>query len=316
MESLLTEVRKSVILVCSIILVSCASSSDKIATSYVSPTQYSSYSCNQLSQELTRLNRRKSDLAGNLDEAASNDAGLTAVSILLFWPAAFALGGNDAQEAEYARLKGEYDAVQQVAVEKNCKFNTSTQLQTAKIANQTTFGSNISAIDYYGQAEEEVNTKTYDKNIWAKALVDAEGDEAKRKVKYIVLRANQLYSEKVGSISDSSQYEQPALSDDVTGTYTSTIKGNIGAKNIVGRNPEVKLIQKGKKVSGTYGSTRGTIWGEIWGEIEDGSIKFKYEMSWGGFGSGEWTVEPDSREIIGKWSDRDGGGKWNLTRIE
>lgn len=127
---------------------------------------------------------------------------------------------------------------------------------------------------------------------------------------------SQNESEKVGSISGSSQYEQPALSDDVTGTYTSNITGNIQALNLVGRNPEVKLIQKGKKVSGTYGNTRGTIWGEIWGEIEDGSIKFKYEISWGGFGSGEWTVEPDSGEIIGKWTSRAGSGKWNLTRIK
>jgi hypothetical protein len=38
----------------------------------------------------------------------------------LFWPAAFALGGNQAQEAEYARLKGEADAIHQAAIAKKC----------------------------------------------------------------------------------------------------------------------------------------------------------------------------------------------------
>ena len=40
--------------------------------------------------------------------------------MLLFWPALFALGGTKQQEAEYARLKGEYDALQQAAIVKKC----------------------------------------------------------------------------------------------------------------------------------------------------------------------------------------------------
>jgi hypothetical protein len=42
------------------------------------------------------------------------------VGLILFWPALFALGGTKQQEAEYARLKGEYDAVQEAAVIKKC----------------------------------------------------------------------------------------------------------------------------------------------------------------------------------------------------
>jgi len=100
---------------------------------------------------------------------------------------------------------------------------------------------------------------------------------------------------------------------DLSGTYSSTITG-FNAQNILGINPEVKLTQKGNKVSGTY----GTAGGHFWGEIEDGRIKFEYRESGGGSGSGEWTVEPDSGEIIGKWSSRtwQGSGKWNLTRTE
>ena len=42
------------------------------------------------------------------------------VGLVLFWPALFALGGTKQQEAELARLKGEYDAVQATATSKKC----------------------------------------------------------------------------------------------------------------------------------------------------------------------------------------------------
>ena len=31
--------------------------------------------------------------------------------------------------------------------------------------------------EYYGQAEAEIDAGTYDRNLWAKALIEAEGDE-------------------------------------------------------------------------------------------------------------------------------------------
>lgn len=60
-------------------------------------------------------------LGGRLDQAANNDAGIMAVGLLLFWPVLFALGGTKQQEAEYSRLKGEYDALEQQAILKKCQ---------------------------------------------------------------------------------------------------------------------------------------------------------------------------------------------------
>jgi hypothetical protein len=59
-------------------------------------------------------------MGGRLDEAASNDKAIMAVTLILFWPAAFALGGTKAQEAEYARLKGEAEAIHQAAIARKC----------------------------------------------------------------------------------------------------------------------------------------------------------------------------------------------------
>ena len=107
-------------LILSIMLAGCSTASKDIAAVSVSPLQYQSYDCEQLTGESNRLQTRITQLGGRLDEAASNDKAITGVGMILFWPALFALGGTKGQEAEYARIKGEYDAIQQAAISKKC----------------------------------------------------------------------------------------------------------------------------------------------------------------------------------------------------
>ena len=98
----------------------CASSSDKIAAQYVSPLQYQSYSCAQLAEEAPRISARVAQVSGTQDQKATNDAIATTAAIIIFWPAAFLVGGNDQTTAELSRLKGEFETVEKVAVSKNC----------------------------------------------------------------------------------------------------------------------------------------------------------------------------------------------------
>lgn len=114
--------KKTIVCVLSacIALGGCATSSKDIAATYVSPMQYQSYDCEQLSSETQRIQSRVVQLGGRLDAAASNDKAIAGVGVLLFWPALFALGGTKQQEGDYARLRGEYDAVQQSAILKKC----------------------------------------------------------------------------------------------------------------------------------------------------------------------------------------------------
>lgn len=98
----------------------CATSSSSIAATYVSPLTYRHYDCDQISAELLRVQTRVQQMGGRLDQAASNDKALVGVGMLLFWPALFALGGTKEQEAEYARMKGEYEALQQAGIERKC----------------------------------------------------------------------------------------------------------------------------------------------------------------------------------------------------
>lgn len=105
---------------CALILSGCATGSKDISASYASPLQYQSYDCQQVTAEAQRIQVRVQELGGRLDQAAANDKALVGVGVILFWPALFALGGTKTQEAEYARLKGEYEALQKVAIEKKC----------------------------------------------------------------------------------------------------------------------------------------------------------------------------------------------------
>jgi len=103
-----------------LVLAGCATASKDIAPTYVSPMQYQSYDCDQIAAEVQRISARVNQLGGRLDEASNNDKVITTVGVILFWPILFALGGTKQQEAEYARLKGEYDALEQQAVVKKC----------------------------------------------------------------------------------------------------------------------------------------------------------------------------------------------------
>lgn len=100
----------------------CSTASKDIAATYTSPVLYQNYDCDQLSMEAQRVHTRVNQLGGRLDEAADNDKALAGVGMILFWPALFALGGTKEQEAEYARLKGEYEAISQASTIKKCGF--------------------------------------------------------------------------------------------------------------------------------------------------------------------------------------------------
>lgn len=111
--------------VASTVLTGCATSSKNLTSSYVSPLQYQQYSCNQLAQESSNIQARVAEIGGAVDSRATKDKWVTGAGAILFWPALFFVGGNKVQETEFSRLKGEYEAVQKMAVQKNCLSPTS-----------------------------------------------------------------------------------------------------------------------------------------------------------------------------------------------
>jgi len=172
--------------------------------------------------------------------------------------------------------------------------------------------------EFYGVAEEEISSNSYNRNLWSKALVMVEGDEQKRKAKYIELRANQLYSQNVGSTGGSNPNEQPLSGNDITGTYISDITSSSSWPSAFDKksNRELEIIfeQKGNRITGINDSVNL----KISGTREGDTIKFLF---WGSKLSGydikgTWKVNSDGSKLVGTWSNPSGGGQWNLIKIK
>lgn len=99
----------------------CAAPPDDIRASYVNPSVYDSYDCDQIEAEAQRISQRAAQAMGAERRKARQDAGAVAVG-LVFWPALFFVQGHTTTEAEVARLKGEMEAIEKAAVQKKCEI--------------------------------------------------------------------------------------------------------------------------------------------------------------------------------------------------
>ncbi|MBG68248.1 MAG: hypothetical protein CMF03_10195 [Hyphomonas sp.] len=84
---------------------------------------YQGYDCEQIALEQNRIERRTGELYQSLKKEANADKWQMGVGLILFWPALFMLEGGDGPEAsEYARLRGEYNALSEVSIMKKCQI--------------------------------------------------------------------------------------------------------------------------------------------------------------------------------------------------
>nr|WP_255553482.1 hypothetical protein [Maritimibacter sp. DP1N21-5] len=77
-------------------------------------------SCRQIETKAREVAAQTSAAAGVQDQNASRDAIATGVAVVLFWPAAFFVGGNDQAASQLALYKGQMNARQIASESKNC----------------------------------------------------------------------------------------------------------------------------------------------------------------------------------------------------
>ena len=130
--------RSITFLVLGVLIAGCATQPSDLPTSYVSPNQYQHYSCEQITMEMNRTSRKASELQARLKKDADNDAAQMAVGIIIFWPALFFLEGGDGPEAtEYSRLKGEFEALEEASIQKNCGVEVQTTTSTVTASDES-----------------------------------------------------------------------------------------------------------------------------------------------------------------------------------
>jgi len=126
-------------LVLLIFVVGCATQPKDLPTTYVSPNQYQHYSCDQITLEMNRASRKANELQAKLKQDADNDAAQMAVGLIIFWPTLFFLEGGDGPEAaEYSRLKGEFEALEEVSIQKKCGVEVQTATTTVTATTPST----------------------------------------------------------------------------------------------------------------------------------------------------------------------------------
>mgnify|MGYP000669311594 CR=1 FL=1 len=103
------------------LLTACASQPEDIAATYVSPSQYRSYTCPELEIEMQDITKQVSLMTGTLEQKADTDAAQMGIGLFLLWPTLFFLDGDGTDAAKYSLLKGEYEAVNTSYKRKNCK---------------------------------------------------------------------------------------------------------------------------------------------------------------------------------------------------
>ncbi len=129
------------------VLVGCSSQPEKLNATYVDPSLYRGYDCDQIRSQLIGHNRKLATLKGELKDDADADAWQMGIGLIILWPTLFWLeGGDSAQATEYQQLKGEVDALQQMFIEKKCFDSTSEpkveQLQPAVAKPENAYSDN------------------------------------------------------------------------------------------------------------------------------------------------------------------------------
>ena len=114
--------RKSVaaLSIAAVLLPGCASRPDNVVASHVSSSRYADRTCKSLARELDEVQDALRAQSAKLNDKATQDAVVTGVGVILFWPVLFALGNNAGLEGDVARLKGEEQAIRKQMREADC----------------------------------------------------------------------------------------------------------------------------------------------------------------------------------------------------
>ena len=219
---------------------------------------------------------------------------------------------------------------QELVAQKSASSQTLTQ--TEKVPTE--------AYEFYGEAEAEIKQASMDTDLWARALVEVEGDEQKRKARYIVLRAEQMFQQSSGvqkkkrsvstgqsgsSLMANGSVVATSISGltnsssgstlDLSGTYVSEITSNSHWAFEKASERRIVLVfkQQGKDIV----ATNDTFDLKISGRLDDDRISFftwpnditSHEIR------GEWRIVDGGARLEGTWMYPNGAGKWNLTRL-
>jgi uncharacterized lipoprotein YehR (DUF1307 family) len=98
-----------------------AQKASEVTAQYVPATQYDRMSCRALAEEAARLQSSVAGMEAEVDKAYKQDKTMEAVTWILFWPAVFAMDGNETEAGRLAQARGEAEAIRTAMTQKGCR---------------------------------------------------------------------------------------------------------------------------------------------------------------------------------------------------
>ena len=101
-------------------LAGCATRANDVAPALTSPTEFATWDCARIDDELDAVQQRAADVAYSVDRRAGGNIVALGVGLAVFWPALLAMRPDGLEAAELGRLKGRYEALQAAARNHAC----------------------------------------------------------------------------------------------------------------------------------------------------------------------------------------------------
>lgn len=98
-----------------------AQKASEVTAQYVPASKYERMSCAALGEEAARLQASVAGMEAEVDKAYKQDKTMEAVTWILFWPAVFAMDGNEAEANRLAQARGEAEAIRTAMLQKGCR---------------------------------------------------------------------------------------------------------------------------------------------------------------------------------------------------
>jgi hypothetical protein len=133
----------------------CAKKATEVQAAYVPKSKYIDKDCRLLEKDMENVSYKLVDLTKSQDSAHNRDVAMVVVGTVLFWPAYFVMLAGDKEE-ELAKLKGEYQAIDEALVYNHC------------------YAKGESGVDYIKKAQEKLQAA----NEKEKQKRDTENDES------------------------------------------------------------------------------------------------------------------------------------------
>jgi len=98
----------------------CATRAVDVQPLPANPSDFASWSCERIDDELDTVQQRAAEMAYSVDERVGNNIVALGLGLVIFWPAMLAMRPDGPEAAELARLKGRFEALRTASSLQHC----------------------------------------------------------------------------------------------------------------------------------------------------------------------------------------------------